>query len=106
MIEEAEIQVNHQWGDAPVRSLGAALFLEPQQLHYFANFGYLHPPFQSCPKNAAGRQLSESSVLAVAGQKGEWSAEHKDGVGCRCTCDPFGWTNRPICRNKLRKGVE
>ena len=26
---------NERWGDAPVHSLAAGLFLEPEQIHYF-----------------------------------------------------------------------
>ncbi|GAA6044091.1 hypothetical protein JCM8097_000206 [Rhodosporidiobolus ruineniae] len=53
-----------RWGDAPVHSLAVALFLKPDEVHYFKDMGYFHNPFLTCPKDPA--------VLA----KG------------RCSCDP------------------
>ncbi|KAI0631369.1 alpha-1,2-mannosyltransferase [Trametes polyzona] len=38
-----------RWGDAPVHSIGAALFARKDQLHFFKDFGYEHEPFQHCP---------------------------------------------------------
>ncbi|KAJ2757932.1 hypothetical protein IWQ57_006964, partial [Coemansia nantahalensis] len=32
-----------RWGDAPVHSIAAALFLNASQIHYFHDFGYFHP---------------------------------------------------------------
>ncbi|KAF2219728.1 nucleotide-diphospho-sugar transferase, partial [Elsinoe ampelina] len=49
-----------RWGDAPVHSLAVAMFLEAEQIHYFQDIGYKHPPFQHCPDD--------------------------DGVGCNCKC--------------------
>ena len=39
-----------RWGDAPVHSIAAALFLPKSQLHFFNEIGYEHPPFQHCPR--------------------------------------------------------
>lgn len=39
-----------RWGDAPVHSLGAALFARKDQIHYFHDIGYRHEPFQHCPQ--------------------------------------------------------
>ncbi|KAI5474440.1 alpha 1,2-mannosyltransferase, glycosyltransferase family 15 protein [Pseudohyphozyma bogoriensis] len=44
-----------RWGDAPVHSLAAALFLERDEIHFFQNIGYRHEPFQHCPADAADR---------------------------------------------------
>lgn len=38
-----------RWGDAPVHSIAAALFLDKDELHFFDGIGYYHPAFQSCP---------------------------------------------------------
>jgi hypothetical protein len=35
-----------RWGDAPVHSIGAALFANRSQLHFFSDIGYRHEPFQ------------------------------------------------------------
>ncbi|KDQ60808.1 glycosyltransferase family 15 protein [Jaapia argillacea MUCL 33604] len=52
-----------RWGDAPVHSIGAALFARKEQIHFFNDIGYRHEPFQHCPQGEA----------------------HKRG---RCWCDP------------------
>lgn len=38
-----------RWGDAPVHSIGAALFLDRDEIHHFGDLGYYHPPFHACP---------------------------------------------------------
>jgi alpha 1,2-mannosyltransferase len=38
-----------RWGDAPVHSLAAALFLPKSQLHFFEDIGYEHRPINHCP---------------------------------------------------------
>jgi len=35
-----------RWGDAPVHSIAAALFLPKDQIHFFQDIGYRHEPFQ------------------------------------------------------------
>lgn len=62
-----------RWGDAPVHSIGAALFAKKDQIHFFNDIGYRHEPFQHCPQGDA----------------------HKRG---KCWCDPeqnFGKHARP-----------
>ncbi|EGN95957.1 glycosyltransferase family 15 protein [Serpula lacrymans var. lacrymans S7.3] len=47
-----------RWGDAPVHSIGAALFARKDQIHFFNDIGYRHEPFQHCPQgdaNSRGR---------------------------------------------------
>jgi len=39
-----------RWGDAPVHSIGAALFARKDQIHFFEDIGYRHEPFQHCPQ--------------------------------------------------------
>ncbi|KAI0763668.1 glycosyltransferase family 15 protein [Irpex lacteus] len=39
-----------RWGDAPVHSIGAALFAKKEQIHFFKEIGYKHNPFQHCPQ--------------------------------------------------------
>lgn len=38
-----------RWGDAPVHSIAAALFLKKDEIHYFDDIGYWHVPFHNCP---------------------------------------------------------
>ncbi|KIK55996.1 glycosyltransferase family 15 protein, partial [Collybiopsis luxurians FD-317 M1] len=39
-----------RWGDAPVHSIAAALFIPKDELHFFRDIGYRHEPFQHCPR--------------------------------------------------------
>lgn len=40
-----------RWGDAPVHSLAAALFLDNDEIHHFDDVGYRHNPYTRCPPN-------------------------------------------------------
>lgn len=42
-----------RWGDAPVHSIAAGMFLRPDELHHFEDIGYYHGPFTNCPVNPA-----------------------------------------------------
>lgn len=42
-----------RWGDAPVHSIAAAMFLPIKEIHYFEDVGYYHGPFYNCPANPA-----------------------------------------------------
>ena len=42
-----------RWGDAPVHSIGAALFSKKDQIKFFDDIGYRHEPFQHCPQGDA-----------------------------------------------------
>ena len=67
-----------RWGDAPVHSIGAALFAKKEQIHFFNDIGYRHEPFQHCPQGDA----------------------HKRG---KCWCDPVENFGGILCLTKLRK---
>jgi alpha 1,2-mannosyltransferase len=54
-----------RWGDAPVISLAAALFLRPDQLHHFTDIGYRHDQSSFCP----GDSQTRTNLL--------------------CSCDPY-----------------
>ncbi|KAK2459868.1 hypothetical protein APHAL10511_008068 [Amanita phalloides] len=45
-----------RWGDAPVHSIGVALFARRDQLHFFHDIGYHHHPFQHCPRGDSHRK--------------------------------------------------
>lgn len=38
-----------RWGDAPVHSIAAALFLNRDEIHFFHDIGYRHVPWGRCP---------------------------------------------------------
>ncbi|KAJ3781406.1 glycosyltransferase family 15 protein [Lentinula aff. detonsa] len=40
-----------RWGDAPVHSIAAALFLPKHRLHFFQDIGYQHASYQHCPSS-------------------------------------------------------
>ncbi|BGP06318.1 hypothetical protein JCM10049v2_002139 [Rhodotorula toruloides] len=50
-----------RWGDAPVHSLAASLFLRPDQIHWFYSIGYRHEPFQNCPLPGFGTKCACST---------------------------------------------
>ncbi|KAJ3506526.1 hypothetical protein NLJ89_g6816 [Agrocybe chaxingu] len=39
-----------RWGDAPVHSIGAALFASRDQIQFFDEIGYEHAPYTHCPR--------------------------------------------------------
>ncbi|KAF8628415.1 hypothetical protein AX15_003937 [Amanita polypyramis BW_CC] len=45
-----------RWGDAPVHTIGAALFAKKDQIHFFNDIGYRHDPFQHCPQGEAHKR--------------------------------------------------
>ncbi|KIY72245.1 glycosyltransferase family 15 protein [Cylindrobasidium torrendii FP15055 ss-10] len=40
-----------RWGDAPVHSIAAALFLPRDQIHFFEEIGYQHDDWAHCPRD-------------------------------------------------------
>ena len=40
-----------RWGDAPVHSIAAALFVPRDKIHFFSEMGYEHNPYTHCPKS-------------------------------------------------------
>lgn len=53
-----------RWGDAPVHSIAAALFLPKSEVHFFNDIGYTHPPFTHCPIDGDTRKEGKCSCLA------------------------------------------
>ncbi|KAG2231403.1 hypothetical protein INT48_004438 [Thamnidium elegans] len=51
-----------RWGDAPIHSIFAALYLSKDEVHFFNDIGYKHSTYQHCP--------AEESLIR------------------RCSCDP------------------
>ncbi|KAJ2514301.1 hypothetical protein H4217_005835 [Coemansia sp. RSA 1939] len=56
-----------RWGDAPVHSIAASLFLNASQIHYFDDIGYYHPSVIACPADAQtrGRCVCDSAKSFV-----------------------------------------
>lgn len=64
-------QLQQRWGDAPVHSIGAALFARKDQIHFFDDIGYLHYPLQHCPRHESVRTALEC-VCDPNGSYGEF----------------------------------
>lgn len=43
-----------RWGDAPVHSMGLALFADKKDIHWFRDIGYFHDPYVNCPNSDQG----------------------------------------------------
>lgn len=41
----------NRWGDAPVHSIFASLYLRKDEVHYFHDIGYQHSTYQHCPES-------------------------------------------------------
>ncbi|PVU88393.1 hypothetical protein BB561_005883 [Smittium simulii] len=68
-----------RWGDAPVHTLAAAMFLSKDQIHHFRDIGYYHPAMGSCPAE------SDRKGKCVCDPK-----EHNEmAYGCRVNWDKF-----------------
>ncbi|ODV94970.1 hypothetical protein PACTADRAFT_50805 [Pachysolen tannophilus NRRL Y-2460] len=82
-----------RWGDAPVHSIAAALFLPRDKIHFFDDVGYFHVPFHNCPIDQQIRQ--ERHCMCKAQDDFTWK-------GYSCTPKfftinnlkrPSGWEN-------------
>lgn len=50
-----------RWGDAPVHSIAASLFLPREKIHFFDDVGYYHVPFTNCPVSEETRLTHKCS---------------------------------------------
>ncbi|KAG7661733.1 uncharacterized protein J8A68_004791 [[Candida] subhashii] len=71
-----------RWGDAPIHSIAASLFLQKDKIHFFEDIGYKHTAYRKCPLELTYR------------------ASH------HCACDPErDWTYRSPCGKKYFKAM-
>lgn len=82
-----------RWGDAPVHTLGVAMILSKDELHYFRDIGYKHSTLGHCPANAPDGQLDyvpSDTYFDKSPKKYDRffapNEPRKNGVGCRCVC--------------------
>ncbi|KAJ3280577.1 alpha 1,2-mannosyltransferase 2.4.1 [Borealophlyctis nickersoniae] len=73
-----------RWGDAPVHSLAAGLFLNLKEMHYFEDIGYRHDDMVHCPVDRPQYGIIRD---------------------CACKIDDVKWTNSLAIKN-WRKGYE
>ncbi|OMH79349.1 Glycolipid 2-alpha-mannosyltransferase, partial [Zancudomyces culisetae] len=54
-----------RWGDAPVHTIAAAMFLKKEQVHHFSDVGYYHPKMGFCPANSdkIGKCICDSKKM-------------------------------------------
>ena len=50
-----------RWGDAPVHSIAATLFLNKSQIHFFNDIGYKYGPYLHCPIDEKTRESGKCS---------------------------------------------
>ena len=78
-----------RWGDAPVHSIAAGLFLQKDQVHFFNDMGYWHVPFTHCPIEPEYREKCHCDVNESFDWRG-WSCTGRfyDVVGLK---KPSNW---------------
>ena len=91
-----------KWGDAPVHSLAATLFLSPSELHHFSDFGYVHPPFQYCP--VVEKDLGKP-IPHLEGVTSEELKQRFKTIGCRCNFDSSIKVIDPTCMNTINRAL-
>lgn len=57
-----------RWGDAPVHSIAASLFLDRRQIHFFNEIGYFHDPYGHCPTDQGVLELD----CDCSDEQGKW----------------------------------
>jgi len=67
-----------RWGDAPVHSIGAALFAGKDRIHYFREIGYEHWPFAHCPIEE--HLWEENRCSCNPADVGNWESD--EGLSC------------------------
>jgi hypothetical protein len=87
-----------RWGDASVHSLAAAMLLEPQEQLHFSDLGYIHDGLQYCSFQSTPEEKKRGFAIppGISG-KGTGKIEGREGVGCRCKCDPKVRVVEPFC---------
>lgn len=62
-----------RWGDAPIHSIGLALFADPLKIHWFRDIGYFHDPYYNCPNGP-------NTKLCLKGKFSVWN--HLSAQNC------------------------
>ncbi|KAJ7208562.1 glycosyltransferase family 15 protein [Mycena pura] len=72
-----------RWGDAPVHSIAASLFLKKEQIHLFEEIGYQHDDWSHCPREQTTWEAGR--CLCSSGDSFDYS-----GDSCRRQWDALG----------------
>lgn len=89
-----------RWGDAPVHSIGAALFANKSQIHFFEDIGYRHEPFQVSPSHQRDRPQIPANISTA--HKVKHTQEGNAGVTSTTTSTGSGES----CFAYIATGVE
>jgi len=88
-----------RWGDAPVHSIAAALFLPKEQIHFWHDIGYKHPPYQRCPNDRPSMDFARCDCPFEPHQSFDF-----DGYSCQKQWWKFHGQNdkgKPILKAKV-----
>jgi mannosyltransferase len=88
-----------RWGDAPVHSLAVAMLLQPQEVHHFSDFGYVHGGLQYCAHESSAQARRGGHI--IPGRMEEPDVE----IGCDCTCEEGTRIVEPTCMNRIRSSL-
>ncbi|KAH3687478.1 hypothetical protein WICPIJ_001536 [Wickerhamomyces pijperi] len=90
-LEKAGGFFYERWGDAPVHSIAASLFLPQDRIHFFEEIGYFHGPYHHCPINDEIR--NKNKCMCKPGDDFTWqdyscTRKYYDVKGL---AKPLGW---------------
>lgn len=74
-----------RWGDAPVHSMGLALFADKKSIHWFQDIGYKHDPYFNCPNSPNTKGCEVAKFL-------RW--EHLNDQNCMATWIDYSMEGR------------
>jgi alpha 1,2-mannosyltransferase len=80
-----------RWGDAPVHSIAAALFLPKERIHFFDEVGYEHNPYSHCPRGDK------------AWERGKCSCDQKKSFGECFPSSCVSWASYAYDYGRLRR---
>ncbi|SAL97099.1 hypothetical protein [Absidia glauca] len=68
-----------RWGDAPVHSIAAAILLKKDEVHFFNDIGYNHPPIAHCPTESYLQEKCHCDpAINIDWQDGSCAKPYKD----------------------------
>jgi mannosyltransferase len=99
-LENSNGFFTERWGDAPIHSLAAGMFLNLSEIHYFRDIGYKHSTLGHCPYNSPNQLpykasplfkhqiLPKDEIYYADYDKpiSSFNNENLGASGCRCRC--------------------
>jgi mannosyltransferase len=84
-----------------VHSLAAGLFLGPEQVHHFSDFGYRHAKFQYCAFVPTETENSQGMLVPRASQV-KVELYPREELGYKCIRDPRAKFIDATCFNRIK----